>query len=156
MTTLKPYVAITVRNLDRSLVFYRNPFGLEPVRVRPGYAKFDVDQPPLNFTLNEHPYGDAGALNHLGLQVGSTEDVFAAKQRLEAAGLATFDEMNTTCCYALQDKIWVTDPDGNRWEVFVVLDQEGDRKGYDANRVQPSARAVCCTRAGSTSSCCAS
>lgn len=155
MTALKPHVAINVRNLERSLTFYRNLFGVDPVRVRPGYAKFDVDQPPLNFALNEHPFGDAGALNHLGIQVTSTEDVLAAKRRLEAAGIVTSDEMNTTCCYALQDKIWVTDPDGNRWEVFVVLDQEDDRPGATKNHVQPSAQKTCCTPSGGPASCCA-
>lgn len=155
MTALKPHVAINVRNLEQSLTFYRNLFGVEPVRVRPDYAKFDVDHPPLNFTLNEHPYGDAGALNHLGLQVTSTEDVLAAKQRLEAAGLVTFEEMNTTCCYALQDKVWVADPDGNRWEVFVVLDQEDDRKDSGANQIHQTAPGTCCTPVR-PSSCCAS
>ncbi|WP_062308401.1 ArsI/CadI family heavy metal resistance metalloenzyme [Alicyclobacillus sendaiensis] len=154
MTALRPHVAINVRNLEQSLTFYRNLFGVDPVRVRPGYAKFDIDQPPLNFTLNEFPYGDAGALNHLGLQVTSTEDVLVAKQRLEAAGLVTVDEMNTTCCYALQDKIWVTDPDGNRWEVFVVLDQEDDRLDAEVNGAQPSAPRTCCAPSGNASSCC--
>ncbi len=126
MTALKPHVAINVNDFDTSLVFYKNFFGLEPVRVRDGYAKFDVEQPPLNFTINRRNYSDLGALNHLGLQVSSTDDVLAAKERLMSAGLATFDEMNTNCCYARQDKIWATDPDGNRWEVFVVIAEEKD------------------------------
>lgn len=126
MTALKPHVAINVNDFEKSLLFYRNFFGLEPVRVREGYAKFDVEQPPLNFTINQREHGGLGALNHLGLQVSTTDDVLAAKERLMSAGLATFDEMNTNCCYARQDKIWATDSDGNRWEVFVVLDQETD------------------------------
>jgi len=126
MTALKPHVAVNVNDFDKSLLFYRNFFGLEPVRVREGYAKFDVEQPPLNFTINQRNYDDLGALNHLGLQVSSTADVLAAKERLMTAGLVTFDEMNTNCCYARQDKIWATDPDGNRWEVFVVINQEKD------------------------------
>lgn len=126
MTTLKPHVAINVNDFDKSLQFYRSFFGLDPVRVRDGYAKFDVEQPPLNFTINRREYDNLGALNHLGLQVSTTDDVLAAKERLMSTGLATFAEMNTNCCYARQDKIWATDPDGNRWEVFVVLDQETD------------------------------
>ncbi len=154
MTALKPHVAINVRDFDRSLAFYRTFFGMEPIRVRPGYAKFDVEQPPLNFTINERDYEDVGALNHLGLQVSSTDDVLAAKERLMAAGLATFDEMNTTCCYALQDKIWVTDPDGNRWEVFVVLQQEDDRS-QNSQGGSGGTSGACCT-SGKSSSCCAS
>jgi len=116
---LKPHVAIHVRNLEQSIAFYRHLFGEDPVKVRPGYAKFDLDEPALNFTLNEG--GEVnGGINHLGIQVGSTEEVLAAKERLQSAGLATFDEMDTTCCYARQDKIWVTSPDGHRWEVFAV------------------------------------
>lgn len=117
---LKPHVAINVKNLNKSIAFYTKLFGVEPVKVRPGYAKFDLEQPALNFSLNEG--GEVrGGLNHLGIQVKSNEDVLAAKERLQKAGLATFDEMNTTCCYARQDKIWVISPDGHRWEVFAVL-----------------------------------
>lgn len=117
--SLKPHVAINVEDLDRSLAFYRRLFGEEPVKVRPGYAKFDLEDPALNFTLNEG--GEvSGGINHFGVQVASTEEVLAARQRLEQAGLAAFDEMDTTCCYAVQDKIWVTSPDGHAWEVFVV------------------------------------
>ncbi|GMA62586.1 VOC family protein [Alicyclobacillus fastidiosus] len=143
MTILKPHVAINVNDFDKSLLFYRNFFGLEPVRVREGYAKFDLDQPPLNFTINRHEYGDLGALNHLGLQVSSTDDVLAAKERLMSAGLATFDEMNTNCCYARQDKIWATDPDGNRWEVFVVLDQETDSDPVSQNKYTTPVKGCC-------------
>ncbi|HZT57265.1 MAG TPA: ArsI/CadI family heavy metal resistance metalloenzyme [Pyrinomonadaceae bacterium] len=120
--TLKAHVALNVRDFARSVEFYRRMFGLEPSKVRCGYAKFDVEEPPLNLTLNEAKFGERGALSHLGVQVASTADVLAMRGRWRAAGLATFDEMGTSCCYAVQDKTWVTDPDGNRWEAFVVLE----------------------------------
>jgi catechol 2,3-dioxygenase-like lactoylglutathione lyase family enzyme len=118
---LKAHLAINVHNLDKSLEFYQKLFGIEPSKVRTGYAKFDVANPPLNFTLNEVPYGERGALSHLGIQVGSTDDVLAVRLRWLEQGLITRDEMKTDCCYAIQDKTWVNDPDGNEWEVFVVL-----------------------------------
>jgi catechol 2,3-dioxygenase-like lactoylglutathione lyase family enzyme len=122
VSVLKPHVAINVRNVGASIEFYKKMLGLEPVKVRTGYAKFDVQNPPLNLTLNEVPFQDRGALSHLGLQVASSEDVFRMRENWMAAGLTTRDEMNTTCCYAVQDKTWVADPDGNEWEVFVVLE----------------------------------
>jgi catechol 2,3-dioxygenase-like lactoylglutathione lyase family enzyme len=119
---LKAHLAINVRNLEPSLEFYRKLFGLEPSKVRRGYAKFDVSNPPLNFTLNERTFSGPGALSHLGIQVGTSEDVQAIRQRWIEAGLTTRDEEKTDCCYAVQDKSWVRDPDGNEWEVFVVLE----------------------------------
>src|SRR5262245_12958116 len=110
---LKPHLAINVRNVTESITFYSKMFGIEPAKVRTGYAKFDVQNPPLNFTLNEVPFNDRGALSHLGLQVGSTEDVLSFRERWAESGLTMRDEMQTTCCYAVQDKTWVTDPDGN-------------------------------------------
>lgn len=95
--------------------------GLEPSKVRTGYAKFDVQHPPLNLTLNEHSFNERGALSHLGIQVASTADVLRMRERWAEAGLVTRDEMQTDCCYATQDKTWARDPDGNEWEVFVVL-----------------------------------
>lgn len=86
------------------------------------YAKFDVLNPPLNLALNESPFNERGALSHLGIQVASTEDVLQIKAWWEEIGLLTRDEMQTNCCYALQDKTWARDPDGNEWEVFVVLE----------------------------------
>jgi catechol 2,3-dioxygenase-like lactoylglutathione lyase family enzyme len=119
---LKAHVSINVRNVERSIDFYRRMLGIEPSKVRTGYAKFDVQNPPLNLALNEVPSLDsAGALSHLGLQVASTQDVLAIRSRWAEAGLVTRDEMQTDCCYATQDKTWVHDPDGNEWEVFVVL-----------------------------------
>ena len=120
--TLKAHLALNVRNVAQSLEFYRRMLGLEPCKVRAGYAKFDVQNPPLNLTLNEATFSERGALSHLGLQVASTADVLALRARWAAAGLATRDEMQTECCYALQDKTWVRDPDGNEWEAFVVLE----------------------------------
>jgi catechol 2,3-dioxygenase-like lactoylglutathione lyase family enzyme len=120
INTLKAHVAINVRDVEQSIGFYRKLFGVEPSKVRPGYAKFDVQNPPLNLTLNERPFTDKGALYHLGIQVASTEDVLAMRDRWQAAGLSTRQEMQTVCGYALQDKSWVQDPDGNNWEVFVV------------------------------------
>jgi catechol 2,3-dioxygenase-like lactoylglutathione lyase family enzyme len=119
---LKAHLAINVKNVEKSLDFYRKMLGIEPSKVRTGYAKFDVRNPPLNLTLNQVPFGERGALSHLGIQVGSTEDVFAVRQRWSDNGLITRDEMQTNCCYARQDKTWVNDPDGNEWEVFVVLE----------------------------------
>ena len=117
----KVHVALNVNDVDDSVKFYRAMFGTDPVKYKPGYAKFDLADPGLNLTLNySGPLESRGALNHLGVQVTSTDDVFAAKSRLEQAGLVTFDEMGTDCCYALQDKVWVTDPNGYRWEFFVV------------------------------------
>ena len=121
VTALKAHLAINVNSVEESLEFYRKLFGIEPSKVRTGYAKFDVQNPPLNFTLNEVPVTNRGALSHLGIQVGSTEDVLAVRQRWMETGLLTHDEMQTNCCYATQDKTWVRDPDGNEWEVFVVL-----------------------------------
>src|SRR5204863_9961252 len=119
---LKAHVSINVRNVERSIDFYRKMLGTEPSKVRTGYAKFDVQNPPLNLALNEVPdLSGAGALSHLGLQVASTEDVLAMRQRWAEAGLVTRDEMQTDCCYATQDKTWVRDPGGNQWEAFVVL-----------------------------------
>jgi catechol 2,3-dioxygenase-like lactoylglutathione lyase family enzyme len=122
MNILKPHVSINVRNLEASLDFYRKMLGIEPLKVRTGYAKFDVQQPPLNLALNEVPtLKEAGALSHLGFQVASTDDVLEFRARWAQAGLFTRDEMKTDCCYATQDKTWVKDPDGNEWEAFVVL-----------------------------------
>lgn len=121
--TLKPHVSLNVRNLEESLAFYRKLLGIEPCKVRTGYAKFDVQNPPLNLAMNQAATNETRSrLSHLGIQVASTADVLAMKARWEAAGLATRDEMQTSCCYAVQDKTWVTDPDGNEWEVFVVLE----------------------------------
>jgi catechol 2,3-dioxygenase-like lactoylglutathione lyase family enzyme len=118
--TLKAHVAINVRSVERSIEFYRKMLGLEPCKSRAGYAKFDVESPPLNLTLNERPFHDRGALFHLGIQVASTEDVLRMRERWTEAGLTTREEMQIICGYALQDKSWVVDPDGNQWEVFVV------------------------------------
>jgi catechol 2,3-dioxygenase-like lactoylglutathione lyase family enzyme len=118
---LKAHLAINVRNVEQSIDFYKKLWGIEPSKVRTGYAKFDVQNPPLNFTLNQGSFANAGALSHLGIQVSSTEDVLAMREKW-AADLLTREEMQTSCCYALQDKAWVRDPDGNEWEVFVVLE----------------------------------
>jgi catechol 2,3-dioxygenase-like lactoylglutathione lyase family enzyme len=135
---LKPHISINVRNVERSIAFYRRMFGIEPAKVRTAYAKFDVQNPPLNLALNELPnLAGPGALSHLGLQVASTEDVLAMREQWAAAGLITRDEMNTSCCYATQDKTWVTDPDGNEWESFVVL--------QDNLAEQEACSATCCT-----------
>jgi catechol 2,3-dioxygenase-like lactoylglutathione lyase family enzyme len=118
---LKAHLALNVRNVVQSIEFYRKLLSTEPSKVRTGYAKFDVQNPPLNLTLNEAAFNERGALSHLGIQVASTNDVFAMREKWADAGLITRDEMQTNCCYATQDKTWVRDPDGNEWEAFVVL-----------------------------------
>jgi catechol 2,3-dioxygenase-like lactoylglutathione lyase family enzyme len=132
----KVHVALNVRDVNRSAEFYRAMFGLEPVKLKAGYAKFDVTEPALNLTLNQAgQLTDRGALNHLGVEVGSTAEVLAARERLQKAGLVTFDEMNVNCCFALQDKTCITDPDGNRWEVFTVKigDTQPDLQAKDSS-----------------------
>ena len=142
-TALKAHLAINVRNVEQSIQFYRQLFGIEPSKVRKGYAKFDVQNPPLNFTLNEILFADAGALSHMGIQVASTADVLAIRKQWAEAGLFTRDEMQTDCCHATQDKTWVRDPDGNEWEAFVVL-----LDNLPENRVQHAEACCapgCCT-----------
>ena len=141
MAVLRPHLALTVSDVERSIAFYRALFGVEPSKVRPGYAKFELAEPPLNFTLNQGERGESlGAFNHAGIQVGSTDDVLRAKARLVEAGLATFDEMSTTCCYAKQDKIWVTAPDGESWEVFVT------HEDVETEPTRQVAVSACCAR----------
>jgi catechol 2,3-dioxygenase-like lactoylglutathione lyase family enzyme len=118
---LKAHISLNVGNVEKSIEFYRRMLGIEPSKVRTGYAKFDVQVPPLNLTMNEYGSSGKGALSHLGIQVASSEDVVKMRDRWAAAGLEPREEMQTNCCYALQDKAWVSDPDGNQWEVFVVL-----------------------------------
>lgn len=121
MTVLKTHVALNVTNIEKSVAFYQAMFGITPVKHKVDYAKFDLVNPPLNLTLNlAENVQRGGALSHLGVQVDNSLDVQAAIHRFKEAGLALFEENNTDCCYAVQDKVWVTDPDGNRWEVFVV------------------------------------
>ncbi|WYL92898.1 MAG: ArsI/CadI family heavy metal resistance metalloenzyme [Gloeotrichia echinulata IR180] len=121
MAVLKTHVALNVTNIEKSVSFYRAMFGVEPVKYKSDYAKFDIANPGLNLTLNlAASVHSGGGLSHLGVQVESTEEVNASIQRFAEAGLNLFTEENTNCCYALQDKVWVTDPDGNKWEVFVV------------------------------------
>jgi len=122
MKALKAHIAIHVGDITKSIEFYRKLFGIEPCKVRVGYAKFDVANPPLNFTLNEGAIEEHGGLSHLGIQVASTDDVLAVRQQWQEKGLVPRDEMKTECCFALQDKAWVRDPDGNEWEVFAVLE----------------------------------
>ena len=121
MSVMKTHVALNVTNIEKSVTFYRAMFGLEPVKYKTDYAKFDIPNPALNLTLNlTNNVQIGGALSHLGVQVESTQEEQSAIERFNEAGLDLFTEDNTDCCYALQDKVWVTDPDGNRWEVFVV------------------------------------
>ena len=122
-------LALNVSDLEASVTFYSTLFGVEPHKRRPGYANFAIDEPPLKLVLIEVPAdergaGVAGALNHLGVEVEDVERVEAQADRLRVAGLATFDEKDTTCCYALQDKVWVHDPAGAPWEIYTVKDDD--------------------------------
>ena len=139
---MKVHVALNTPRFEESVRFYRTFLGLEPVKLKPGYAKFDVAEPGLNLTLNASPDRGVGALNHLGIQVQSTAAVREAAERLKAEGLATFEEENTDCCYALQDKVWVTDPNGYKWEVFVV--KVGDTSVASPSVAAPRVDSSCC------------
>jgi catechol 2,3-dioxygenase-like lactoylglutathione lyase family enzyme len=153
MNIVKPHVSLNVSNIEASVAFYEKAFGVAATRRRPGYAKFDLTEPLLNLSMVEAPRTGVNA-SHFGIQVASSEDVAAAWARFKQAGLPTRTEENTSCCYALQDKVWVEDPDGNDWEVFVVTGET------DTMRDEPSPVA-CCTpsadakpKTGSGSGCC--
>lgn len=137
----KFHLSLDVKNVEESVRFYSTLFNIQPTKVKPGYAKFDLVEPALNLTMQEKTPCCITGLSHMGVRVDSTAQVLDAKARLQAAGLATFDEMNTTCCHAVQDKIWVTDPTGYRWEVYVF---KGDAE--PASDSQPAAAAgACCS-----------
>jgi catechol 2,3-dioxygenase-like lactoylglutathione lyase family enzyme len=148
--TLKAHLAINVRDARQSIEFYKKMFGIEPSKVRTGYAKFDVENPPLNFTLNQVSFGERGALSHLGIQVASTGDVLAMRDNWAEAGLVPREELQTDCCYALQDKAWVHDPDGNEWEVFTVIEdnlpEKAEGSGCCAPTKGPVGIASACSR----------
>ncbi len=118
-------LAINVSDLEAAIEFYAELFSSPPAKVRPGYANFAVADPPLKLVLIETPdnrgTGLSGALNHLGVEVETPDDVERANSRLAASGLPTTAEQETTCCYAVQDKVWVQDPDGAPWEIYTVL-----------------------------------
>lgn len=146
-------LALNVNDLEESISFYTKLFGTSPAKVRPGYANFAVAEPPLKLVLLENP-GQGGSLNHLGIEVADTGTVVAEQDRLAGQGLAAVEERDTTCCYARQDKFWVQGtPDGERWEVYTVLEDsqtfwgEGGGKSWDAAETTMDA-------AGGTGQCC--
>jgi predicted enzyme related to lactoylglutathione lyase len=113
-------LALNVDDLDEAITFYSKLFNVAPAKVKPGYANFAVAEPPLKLVLIENP-GQGGTLNHLGVEVASTDKVHSEIARLSGEGLFTAEEMGTTCCFATQDKVWVTGPAGEKWEVYTVL-----------------------------------
>lgn len=139
-TERRIHLGLAVRNVERSAAFYRTLFEQPPTKTRPGYAKFDVAEPPVNLSLNEvgGPIGPSHPVSHFGIQLKSSGDVQATADRLAAARIDIRREENVTCCFAVQNKVWATDPDGNNWEVYVVLDDEGAHHGSSAGD-------CCCT-----------
>ncbi|MEU0925795.1 ArsI/CadI family heavy metal resistance metalloenzyme [Streptomyces malaysiensis] len=137
-------LALNVPDLDASVVFYTKLFGVEPAKRRPGYANFAIAEPPLKLVLIEGDAEQETRLDHLGVEVDSTDQVDAATGRLEDAGLATFEENDTSCCYALQDKVWVHGPGKEPWEVYVVKG-DADRMGGSAALESGDA---CCSSGG--------
>jgi catechol 2,3-dioxygenase-like lactoylglutathione lyase family enzyme len=134
-------LALNVSDLDEAIAFYTSLFGTAPAKVEPGYANFAIADPPLKLVLMEQREargsGIEGALNHLGVEVMSPEDVATASTRLANRGLATIDQSGTTCCYAVQNKVWVEDPDGAAWEVYTVLADAPSESGR-------AGEGVCC------------
>ncbi|WP_431925494.1 ArsI/CadI family heavy metal resistance metalloenzyme [Nonomuraea jabiensis] len=141
-------LALRVADLESSITFYSKLFGTEPAKRRPGYANFAIAEPPLKLVLIEGEEGEPTRMDHLGVEVEDTTQVNAATRRLKDAGLATFEENDTSCCYALQDKVWVHGPGAEPWEVYVV-------KG-DADTLTGEGDPACCTPANASDSCCGS
>jgi catechol 2,3-dioxygenase-like lactoylglutathione lyase family enzyme len=132
-------LALRVADLEGSIAFYSKLFGAEPAKRRPGYANFAIAEPPLKLVLIEGTAGEPTRIDHLGVEVETTDEVTAATSRLAAAGLATATEEDTACCYAVQDKVWVTGPGAEPWEVYVV-------KG-DADTLDKAPSSTCCAPA---------
>jgi catechol-2,3-dioxygenase len=132
-------LALNVSDIDSAVDFYSKLFATEPAKRRPGYANFAVAEPPLKLVLIENP-GAAGKLNHLGIEVESSEEVAQASDRLQQTDLTVTPRTRSTCCYALQDKVWVKDPDGADWEVYVVL-EDSATFGVSQKTTSP----VCCS-----------
>ena len=155
-TTSRVQLALNVADLEASIAFYSAMFGVGPAKRRPGYANFAITEPPLKLVLIEtteerRGSGTAGALNHLGVEVSSLEGVTAARERFAESGLAAFDENDTTCCYALQDKVWVHDPAGAPWEVYTVKDENP----ADARPATASLEVLDVSGSGAKAGCCA-
>ncbi len=157
-TPTRVHIGLSVRDTERSTLFYRNLFAQEPTKLRPGYAKFEVADPPVNLTLNVDAERQTrpGPSAHFGVQVKSTKTVAQVAARLRAAGLNPRLEDAVSCCYAVQDKAWVTDPDGHAWEIFVVLDADasdyvrkrrnaGDAETGDAPHQEATQSSCCAT-----------
>ena|SRR5262245_16987208 len=146
-------LALNVTDLEQAIDFYSKLFGTTPAKVRPGYANFAVAEPPLKLILIAG-HGEGGSLNHLGVELESTDDVTATQQRLAGEGLATATEDEVSCCYAVQDKVWVDAPDGEPWEVYTVL-ADAEMPAGDLRSVEEDGGAVSCTSAPeSAARCC--
>ncbi len=135
-------LALNVDDLDAAIGFYSKLFATEPAKVRPGYANFAIAEPPLKLVLIEGA-GPGGSLNHLGVEVESTDEVAAAQRRLSADGLATATEDEVACCYAVQDKVWVDGPSGEPWEIYTVL-ADVEMPNGQLRTVDPETGATCC------------
>jgi len=147
-------LALNVSDLDEAIAFYSKLLKSEPAKVRPGYANFAIDEPPLKLVLIEGG-GVPGAINHLGIEVFSTDEVAEAARYLADAGVPTEVEDHTTCCYAVQDKVWVDGPDGARWEVYTVLADANDADSLGGDeRCCTSASVGVPVQASSSASCC--
>lgn len=119
---MRPHLSLDVRNVPASVAFYTKVFGVSPQKQTEDYAKFDLTAPALNFALVSST-GRISSVDHLGIEVASADEIAAWKQRLQQHGILEKVEDNITCCFARQDKLWFTDPDGNAWEIFTVHEQ---------------------------------
>jgi catechol 2,3-dioxygenase-like lactoylglutathione lyase family enzyme len=141
-------LALNVDDLDEAIAFYSKLFNTAPAKVKPGYANFAIAEPPLKLVLIENS-GHGGTLNHLGIEVESSAAVHTEIARLTNEGMFTDEELGTTCCFATQDKVWVTGPAGEKWEVYTVL---ADSESFGADSLilanSGGSGSACCTGAG--------
>lgn len=142
-------LALNVDHLDTAVEFYSKLFATEPAKIRPGYANFAIADPPLKLVLIENP-GTGGTLNHLGVEVATTAEVTAAQQRLSTCGLDTATEDEVTCCYAVQDKVWVEDPAGAPWEIYTVLADAATAHGPNHDNEATTDDTPCCATSVAT------